>query len=111
MNKQKVLLVDDEDINLDLLKNTLEDTYDIFIAKDAYTCVEVMKKVKPNIVLLDIIMPIKDGFQTMELIKKNLDIANIPIIFITALKDTGNITKAFEMGAEDYITKPFKYIA
>lgn len=107
MNKNKVLLVDDEDINLDLLKNTLEDTYDIFIAKDAYTCIDVMKKVKPNIVLLDIVMPIKDGFQTMELIKKNLDIANIPVIFITALKDTINITKAFEMGAEDYITKPF----
>ena len=54
-----------------------------------------MKKVKPNIVLLDIVMPIKDGFQTMDLIKKNLDIANIPVIFITALKDTGNYNQSF----------------
>ena len=56
MNKYKVLLVDDEDINLDLLKNTLEDTYDIFIAKDAYTCIDVMKKVKPNIVFYLILL-------------------------------------------------------
>lgn len=103
----KVLIVDDEDINIDLLRSTLKNDYEIYVAKDGYTCIDLMKKIKPNIVLLDIVMPDKDGFSTMQTIKKNIDIANIPIIFITALKDTSNITKAFEMGAEDYITKPF----
>lgn len=107
MHNNKVLIVDDEDINIDLLKNALESEYEIFVAKNGINCIDIMKKIKPGIVLLDILMPEKDGFSTLEMIKKNSDIADIPIIFITALRDSSNVTKAFEMGAEDYITKPF----
>lgn len=110
MERQKVLIVDDEDINIDLLRNTLSDTYDIYVAKDGFNCINIMKTAKPDIVLLDVLMPIRDGFKTLEIIKENPEISEIPVIFITALKEVFNVTRGFELGAEDYITKPFNPI-
>ena len=110
MLREKVLIVDDEDINIDLLKNTLSDIYDIYVAKDGFNCINIMKSVKPSIVLLDVLMPIRDGFKTLEIIKENPEISDIPVIFITALKEVYNVTRGFELGAEDYITKPFNPI-
>lgn len=110
MVREKVLIVDDEDINIDLLKNTLSDIYDIYVAKDGFNCINIMKSVKPSIVLLDVLMPIRDGFKTLEIIKENPEISDIPVIFITALKEVYNVTRGFELGAEDYITKPFNPI-
>ena len=110
MGREKVLIVDDEDINIDLLKNTLSDAYDIYVAKDGFNCINIMKSIKPNIVLLDVLMPIRDGFKTLEIIKESPEISDIPVIFITALKEVYNVTRGFELGAEDYITKPFNPI-
>lgn len=107
MDKYKVLIVDDEEINIDLLKNTLSDIYNIYVATDGFTCIDIMKKVKPNIVLLDVVMPVRDGFETLEYIKRDPEIAETPVILITALKDVNSVTKGFDQGIEDYITKPF----
>ena len=107
MAKDKILIVDDEDIIIDLLKNIFQEEYEILVGKTGNTCIDIMKSQKPDLVLLDILMPEKDGFKTLTEIKQIEDIAEIPVIIITALKETYNITKGFELGAEDYITKPF----
>lgn len=107
MAKDKILIVDDEDIIIDLLKNIFQEEYEILVGKTGNTCIDIMKSQKPDLVLLDILMPEKDGFKILTEIKQIEDIAEIPVIIITALKETYNITKGFELGAEDYITKPF----
>lgn len=110
MNKHKILIVDDEDINIDILKNGLQDEYDIFAAKNGSRCLEIMKKINPDIVLLDLVMPEMDGYEVISKIKADKDINEIPIIFLTALKGLGHKTKGFELGAADYVTKPFDIV-
>lgn len=107
MEKNKVLIVDDEDINIDVLRNALSDDYNIYAVKDGHKCIEIMKKIRPDIVLLDVIMPEIDGYDTIKLIKEDPSINEIPVIFLTALKDIESKTRGFELGAVDYVTKPF----
>ena len=102
-----VLIVDDNATNIDLLVNTLQTDYRLGIAKSGPKALEYVGKQKPDLVLLDIMMPDMDGFEVCERMKADPDTAPIPIIFITAMTETVNKTKGFELGAVDYITKPF----
>ena len=102
-----VLIVDDNATNIDLLVNTLQTDYRLGIAKSGPKALEYLGKQKPDLVLLDIMMPDMDGFEVCERMKADPDTAPIPIIFITAMTETVNKTKGFELGAVDYITKPF----
>ncbi len=102
-----VLIVDDNATNIDLLVNTLQTDYRLGIAKSGPKTLEYLGKQKPDLVLLDIMMPDMDGFEVCERMKADPDTAPIPIIFITAMTETVNKTKGFELGAVDYITKPF----
>ena len=109
-NRPKILIVDDMIQNLGLLQKILEPyDYEIFIAKDGLKAIEITKKIEPDLILLDILMPEIDGFKVCESItsfksKKNKE---IPIIFLTAVNDLDTKIKAFEVGGVDYITKPF----
>jgi len=102
-----VLIVDDNATNIDLLVNTLQADYRLGIAKSGPKALEYVGKQKPDLVLLDIMMPDMDGFEVCERMKADPNTATIPIIFITAMTETVNKTKGFELGAVDYITKPF----
>jgi putative two-component system response regulator len=102
-----VLIVDDNATNIDLLVNTLQEDYRLGIAKKGISALEYAGKYHPNLILLDIVMPEMDGYEVCARLKENPDTQSIPLIFISGMTETVNKTKGFEMGAVDYITKPF----
>ena len=104
----KVLIVDDEPLNLDVLTRKLAFTgYDIISASNGAEAIEKALSESPEIILLDILMPIMDGYETCQKLKSLEQIKDIPVIFMTALTDTEDKIRAFEVGGTDYITKPF----
>ncbi|MGB7339759.1 MAG: hybrid sensor histidine kinase/response regulator [Phototrophicaceae bacterium] len=105
-----VLVVDDNEMNVDLLVNMLERyQYKIYSAMDGATALDLVAEKLPEVVLLDISMPIMDGYEVCRRIKANEVTRDIPVIFISALDDMSNVLEGFEVGGVDYITKPFKY--
>lgn len=110
-NKQvyKVLVVDDEEPILELLKYNLEKGgYDVRTASDGSKAVEIARKFLPDLVLLDIMMPRMDGVETCRLIREIPDLQKTFVIFLTARSEEYSEVAAFEVGADDYITKPIK---
>ncbi|MBU1639480.1 MAG: EAL domain-containing protein [Proteobacteria bacterium] len=112
LNKQKplVLIVDDTMMNIDLLADVLREDYRLGIATNGVKALEFVKKNKPDLILLDIMMPEMDGFEVCRILKENNKTRNIPVIFITALSDTENVARGFQLGGCDYIPKPFHAI-
>lgn len=105
----KILLVDDTPKNLDVLRHTLGDKgLDISIALNGKVALKLVSATPPDLILLDVMMPIMDGFDTCRELKKNDLLKNIPIIFITALTEEESLIKGLSLGAVDYITKPFR---
>ncbi len=102
-----ILLVDDSKTNIDVLVQALKNDYKLGVALEGEKAIEYAHIHSPDLILLDILMPGMDGFEVCREIKKDPDTKDIPIIFITAVDDTGHKTKGFEYGAVDYITKPF----
>lgn len=104
-----ILIVDDLPANLKVLVNYLEvQGYKIVISSDGQSALKRAKYVIPDLILLDVIMPGIDGFETCRLLKTGMETREIPVIFMTALTDTVDKIKGFEAGAVDYITKPFQ---
>ncbi len=102
------MIVDDNQLNQMLLTEILEDnTYNITTAINGIEAIDLVKKEKPSLILMDIMMPDMNGFEACKQIKQDAEFKNIPIIFITALSETAEKLKAFEAGGVDYITKPF----
>jgi len=105
-----VLAVDDTPGNLRVLLEALgADGHEILVATDGASAIETARYAQPDLILLDVMMPGMDGYQTCEELKKNETTSRIPIIFMTALSETAEKVRAFEMGAVDYITKPFEH--
>lgn len=103
-----ILIVDDVPKNLQYLGNTLKDeNYKFEFATSGIKALEWIKKKSFDLILLDIMMPEMDGFEACEKIRKDKRFKDIPIIFLTAYTDQKNILQGFELGAQDYITKPF----
>ena len=104
----KVLIVDDTPANLDILGHILQRSgLEISIAPDGEKAFELANRCKPDLVLLDIMMPGIDGYEVCRRLKADVDTKDIPVIFITALADTEDLIRAFDVGGIDYITKPF----
>ena len=104
-----VLVIDDNPTNLAVAVNCLEDKgFTVLIARDGKSGIKRAKYAHPDIVLLDILMPEMDGFETCRLLKSDLETQEIPVIFMTALSNTEDKLKGFEMGAVDYVTKPIQ---
>ena len=104
-----ILIVDDHPANLEILFELFEQTlFDISFASDGRTCLDIARSDHPDIILLDVMMPDMDGFEVCRQLKRHLDTCDIPVIFMTALSDTVDKIKGFELGAVDYITKPFQ---
>ncbi|MEM7110227.1 MAG: response regulator transcription factor [Bacteroidota bacterium] len=106
---QKVLVVDDEESILELLKYNLEKQgYDVKTATNGFEGVEKAKKFRPDLILLDIMMPDQDGVETCRQIREVPELSSVFIIFLTARSEEYSEIAAFDVGADDYITKPIK---
>ena len=106
LDKYRILVVDDEANNRKLLLQILQDNYAIAFAVNGKQAVEVAQKIKPDLILLDIMMPGMDGYEVCRKIKSDPEIYKIPIIFTTAMNEIEDETRGFEAGCVDYITKP-----
>jgi serine phosphatase RsbU (regulator of sigma subunit) len=105
----KILVVDDEPYNVDYLSQELEELgYETISAADGQEAINKIKSEQPDLVLLDIMMPIMDGFTVLELVKNDPLIRDIPIIIISAANSLDRVVKGIKLGAEDYLSKPFE---
>ncbi|MCL2008546.1 MAG: cyclic nucleotide-binding domain-containing protein [Treponema sp.] len=102
-----VFIVDDNDTNLMAAKIALEGTYKTYALQSAVKMFDLAEKILPDLILLDIDMPDMDGFKAMEILKENNRLKSIPVIFLTAMNDPDAELHGLEMGAADYIVKPF----
>jgi len=108
-SKPSILLVDDTPTNLRILGIVFEKQgFEIFVATDGVSALEQVPNIRPDLILLDVMMPGLDGFETCQRLKANPDTADIPVIFMTALTETMDKVKGFQAGAVDYVTKPIQ---
>ncbi|MBZ0304490.1 MAG: response regulator, partial [Anaerolineae bacterium] len=106
-NRGVILIVDDIPTNLEVLMEFLESSgYRVRVATDGESALEQIDYAAPDIILLDVMMPGIDGFETCQRLKENPVTRDIPVIFMTALSDTVDKVRGFELGAADYVTKP-----
>ncbi|MBC8015048.1 MAG: PleD family two-component system response regulator [Sporomusaceae bacterium] len=103
---QNILIVDDTRFNIQIMTNMLANDYKIFYATSGKTALEIAMSERVDLILLDVIMPEMDGYEVCKKLKSDPHTQNIPIIFVSALKDVEDETKGLEMGAIDYIFKP-----
>jgi serine phosphatase RsbU (regulator of sigma subunit) len=109
MSKPKILIVDDEPFNVDYLEQELEDlNYETVTAVNGLDALDKVQSQTPDLVLLDIMMPVMDGFEVLERLKADADRRDIPVIIISAQSDLRSVVKGIELGAEDYLPKPFE---
>ena len=104
---RKVVLVDDDYSNLINGKNVLKKHYEVYTVPSGEKLFELLTQVVPDIILLDVEMPVMDGYAVLRELKKNPVAAEIPVIFLTARRDVGSELEGFSLGAVDYISKPF----
>ena len=107
IEKNTLLIVDDDVLSLRVLTSILQPLYEVYVASDGETAVKIAEKLLPDLILLDIVMPDMDGYQVFSALKNTDKTANIPVIFITGLSDRASEKKGLEFGAVDYISKPF----
>lgn len=104
----RILVVDDTLANLQALSGTLRDTgYQVSVATSGTQALEAVRRLVPDLILLDVMMPEMDGFETCRRLKEAERSRAIPVIFLTARTETADIVKGFELGAVDYVPKPF----
>lgn len=104
--KPRILIVDDEKININLLVDMLKTDYELVIAKDGTQAIKRAQEKRPDLVLLDILLPDLDGYQVFNQLK-GMGLGCIPVIFITSKRTPEEEIKGLKLGAVDYITKPF----
>lgn len=108
MARKTLLAVDDDPVVLEAINSALGATFNILVAQDGHEGIMLAAEQKPDIILLDIMMPGFDGFSTLMLLKDNEMTKDIPIVMLTAVGKKDKIITAFRDGASDYILKPFK---
>ena len=105
--RKTIFVVDDNDTNLSKAEESLEDIYDVMTIPSGARLFAILKKMRPNLILLDIEMPEMDGFQVLEQLKATKEYANIPVIFLTGVRAPEVEARGFESGVVDFVTKPF----
>ncbi len=109
LSPMNILIVDDTPTNIDVLLNFLADSgFVISVAPDGNKALKIINQRKPDLILLDVMMPGMDGFELCKQLKDNDATKDIPIIFVTAKVDTSDVLQGFQAGGVDYITKPFE---
>jgi DNA-binding response OmpR family regulator len=106
---EQILLVDDNTTNLQVLHEILGGRgYKLLVAKNGETALSIAHKAKPSLILLDIMMPGIDGYEVCRRLKADPETQDIPVIFLSALDDTKDKVKGLDLGAVDYVSKPFQ---
>lgn len=105
----KILIVDDEPINLRVMTSVLKADYDLLTALNGYEAISQLKEHRPDLILLDVMMPELDGFEVCSIIKSDATFADIPVIFLTALDSHEGELRGLEIGGTDYLTKPVNF--
>ncbi|WP_458450682.1 HD domain-containing phosphohydrolase [Fibrobacter sp.] len=105
--RAKILVVDDTKTNIEVLEGVLSVHYDVFVAKNGRKAIEIAEKVHPDLILLDVMMPEMNGYETMRVMRAHEDLKNIPVFFLTAKSDSESEQIGLDLGAVDYIGKPF----
>ena len=111
MDRQKtIMIVDDTEMNIDILVEALQDDYELIVAINGLEALELIEEQKPDLILLDIMMPEMDGYEVLKKLKENPDLEHIPVILLSAITDSDSKNKGFSLGAVDYVTKPFEIV-
>jgi two-component system cell cycle response regulator DivK len=103
---KKILVVEDHEFNLDLLVQLLEDEYEVLTATDGAAGIELAEQERPDLILMDLSLPVVDGWEATRRIKANDSLNHIPIIALTAHAMVGDARRALACGCDDYMTKP-----
>ena len=109
-NHYKIMLVDDEPDSLNLLYTMLESDYKIVVASNGVEAIKLAAESKPDLILLDVMMPDMDGYEVCRKLKANVQTRHIPIIFVSSMNDIVDEHKGLKAGAVDYISKPISFI-
>ena len=105
---KKILVVDDDEMNLRMAEFVLkQNSYEVYKAESGMECLDFLKNQKVDLILLDIEMPTMNGIKTLEIMKENSELADIPVIFLTASVDSDIAAEADRLGVVDCVTKPF----
>jgi two-component system alkaline phosphatase synthesis response regulator PhoP len=108
MSNEKILVVEDEEDIRELIAFSLEAKgYTAITAENGQTALELISKERPELVLLDIMLPVLDGFEVCKKLREQENTKTIPVIMVTARGEEGDIVRGLELGADDYLTKPF----
>ncbi|NOX26094.1 MAG: two-component system response regulator [Deltaproteobacteria bacterium] len=107
LEQSSVLVVDDTEENIDILVEALGDSYDVSVAMDGQAALEIAAADKPDLILLDIMMPGMDGYEVCRRLKQDKGTQKIPVVFLTAMSQDQDEARGLKLGAVDYITKPF----
>lgn len=105
--RKKVVLVDDNPVYLKLARNILMAKYDVFTVPSAEKLFQILKKITPEIILLDVMMPVMNGYDAIKELKSRAETSGIPVVFLTGKDDPDNERLGLSLGAVDYIFKPF----
>jgi len=105
--RKKIVIVDDNVSYLSMVRNLLKSFYSVYPAPSGEVLFTIMEKVIPDLVLLDVDMPEMDGFEAIVLMKESPRYRDVPVIFLTGKDDEKSASKGLDLGAADYITKPF----
>ena len=109
LTNRRILIVDDMPANLDVLVQALQgENYNLLVAADGESALEVAANSEPDLILLDVMMPGIDGYETCRRLKRDARLADIPVLFLAARDDLPGIVEGFESGGLDYMTKPFR---
>lgn len=103
---KRILVVEDDQFNRDLLEQLLDEDYEILLAVDGAACIEMAEQKRPDLILMDMSLPVMDGWEATRRIKADEALKSIPIIALTAHAMRGDEEKARNAGCDDYLTKP-----
>ncbi|GAA4022012.1 hypothetical protein GCM10022386_01240 [Flavobacterium cheonhonense] len=105
---RKILIVDDEpNIVMSLEYTFKKNNFEVFIARDGQEALDILQNQLPDVIILDVMMPLVDGFETLEQIKKNERLQHCKVMFLSAKNKESDIEKGMALGADAYLTKPF----
>ncbi|MDY2586726.1 response regulator transcription factor [Winogradskyella aquimaris] len=105
---KKIVIVDDEPNIVMTLEYTFKkNDFEVYIARDGSEALDILKTVVPDVIMLDVMMPKVDGYQTLKSIKENDKLKNTKVVFLTAKNKASDIEKGLKLGADKYLTKPF----
>ena len=107
MAGRRVLIAEDDEVLVKLVSDALEEDFEVIAASDGEEAIQKVQAEKPDLVLLDVRMPVKDGLETCRALRASPEGRDLPIIMITISREPEDVVEAFDAGANDYIVKPF----